>query len=72
MICGLQFSRWVSLVFTGVLNGAVCGAALPLGGAAFVVWPQVPPPFGRGNQGVFAFVRHDSSQGWVQGGQRFQ
>ena len=63
--------RWVSLVFTGVLNDAACGAALFLGHAAFVVWPQVPPPFGRGHQGVFAFVRHDSRQGRVQGRQRF-
>lgn len=52
--------RWVSLVFTGVLNAAVGGAALFLGHAAFVVWPQVPPPFRRGHQGVFAFVRHES------------
>ena len=51
---------WVNLVFTGVLNEAVCGPALLLGDAAFVVWPKVGPPFGRGHQGVFAFVRHDS------------
>jgi len=50
--------RWVSLVFTGVLNDAVGGAALFLGHAAFVAWPRVPPPCRRGNQGVFAFVRH--------------
>jgi hypothetical protein len=39
--------RWVSLVFTRVLDDAVYGAALFLGHAAFVVWPQVPTPFGR-------------------------
>ena len=54
--------RWVSLVFTGVLSDAVCGAALFLGHAAFVVWPQVPPPFGRGYQGVFAFVGQGKCQ----------
>ncbi len=50
--------RWVSLVFTGVLNDAIGGAALFLGHAAFVAWPQVPPPFRRGNERVFAFVCH--------------
>ena len=54
--------RWVSLVFTGFLNDAACGAALFLGHAAFVVWPQVPPPFGRGYQGVFAFVGQGKCQ----------
>jgi hypothetical protein len=54
--------RWVSLVFTRVLDDAVCGAALFLGHAAFVVWPQVPTPFGRGYQGVFAFVGQGKRQ----------
>jgi hypothetical protein len=26
------------------------------------VWPQVPPPFGRGYQGVFAFVGQGKCQ----------
>src|ERR1035441_10342225 len=62
---------WVIWVFTGVLDDAVCGAALFLGHAAFVVSPEVPPPFRRRHQSVFAFVRHDSRQRWVQG-RRFQ
>ncbi len=52
--------RWVSLVFTGVLNDAVCGAALFLDHAAFVARPQVPPLIRSGHQGVFALVRHGS------------
>jgi hypothetical protein len=53
--------RWLSLVLTGVLNEALCGTALLPGHAALVVWPQVPPPFRRGNLRVLEFVCHWSS-----------
>jgi hypothetical protein len=46
-----------SLVFP---NDANCGATLFLGHTPFVVGSQVPPPFRRSNQRVFAFMRHDS------------
>jgi hypothetical protein len=46
----------------GFPNNADRSATLFLGHAPFVVWPQVSPPFQRGNQRVFAFVRHDSGR----------
>ena len=47
----------------GFPNNTLGGATFLFGNAPFVVGPQVPPPFGRGNERVFAFVRHDSRLG---------